>query len=178
MRIEHWTSEQRPASLRKIALILPALVLALLISTVSGFAQEKPTKTLYQRLGGYDVIAGIVDDFLVQARTDPSFARFGGGRAMDSLKRARQLIVDQICNLSGGPCLYIGRDMKTAHAGLKITDAEWETNIKMFKVSLNKLKVAEPEQLEFLALIEKLRPDVVEKPPEEKPKEGTPQAQR
>jgi hemoglobin len=80
------------------------------------------------------------------------------------------LVVDQICNLAGGPCVYIGRDTKTAHAGLAITDAEWDASIKKFKVSLDKFKVAEPEQKEFLAMIEKLRPDVIEKPTEEKPK--------
>src|SRR5215831_17438031 len=89
------------------------LVQSLLSSGPSCLAQEKPS--LYQRLGKYDVIAGIVDDFLSHIRSDPQFSRFTG-RSQDSLKRARQLFVDQLCALSGGPCIYIGRDMKTAHA--------------------------------------------------------------
>jgi len=144
------------------------LGVASLVPTGRSFAQDKPAKTLYQRMGGYDAIAGIVDDFIGQLRVDPAFKRFGGGRSMNSLVRTRQLVVDQICYLAGGPCVYIGRDTKTAHEGLAITDAEWDSSIKMFQVSLNKFKVAAPEQQEFIAMIQKLRPDVVEKPAEAK----------
>jgi hemoglobin len=79
--------------------------------------------SLYKRVGGYDVIASIVDDMFSLLQADRRFVRSGRGRSMDSHKRARQLIVDQLCALSGGPCFYIGRDMKTSHTGLKITDS-------------------------------------------------------
>jgi hemoglobin len=80
--------------------------------------------SLYQRLGGYDVIAAVVDELFALLRADPRFSRFGMGRSIDSHQRSRQLLVDQICQLAGGPCFYIGRDMKTCHAGLGITDRE------------------------------------------------------
>lgn len=133
-------------------------------------AQDKPpaTKSLYQRVGGYDVIAGVVDDFLKQLQADPAFARFGQGRGTNSLMHARQLIVDQICALSGGPCLYIGREMKTTHQGLKITDAEFDAAGKHMAASLTKFKVSEADQKDFGAMIEKLRVDIVE-PPTPKP---------
>jgi hemoglobin len=136
-------------------------------------AQDKPAtqKSLYQRVGGYDAIAGIVDDFLKQLQADPAFQRFGQGRGQNSLMRARQLIVDQICALSGGPCIYIGREMKTAHHGLAITQVEWESAGKHMGAALQKFNVAEPDQKEFAAMIEKLRTDIVEppKPPEPAP---------
>lgn len=155
----------------RVALFLAALLTALVIPTGHSFTQDKPTgKTLYQRMGGYDAIIGVVDAFLAQLRKDPAFERFGGGRSHDSLVRSRQLVIDQICFLAGGPCTYIGRDTKTAHAGLKITDKEWDASIQMFKVALDSQKIATPEQQEFLAMIEKLRPDIVEKVPAEKPK--------
>jgi hypothetical protein len=53
------------------------------------------------------------------------------GRSIDSYQRARQLLVDQICSLSGGPCYYIGRDMKTSHVGLGITESEWDANLEL-----------------------------------------------
>jgi hemoglobin len=153
-----------------VGFVLAVLLLALVVPTAGSVAQEMPAgKTLYQRMGGYDVIAGVVDDLLTQLKEDPAFERFGGGRSEGSLKRTRQLIVDQICSLAGGPCVYFGRDMKPAHAGLKITEAEWDSMIKKFKVSLDKFKVAGPEQKEFIAMIEKFRSDIVEKPQEEKP---------
>lgn len=137
-------------------------------------AQDKPAtpKSLYHRIGGYDVIAGAVDDFLNQLGADPAFQRFGQGRSQNSLVRGRQLIVDQICNLSGGPCVYIGREMKPAHQGLAITEAEWESAGKKMTAALQKFKVAEPDQQEFMAMIEKLKVDIVEpptKPAETKP---------
>ncbi len=159
---------QRMSPLR-VALCLPALVTAFVIPAGRSFPQDKPAgKSLYQRIGGYDVIAGIVDDFLAQIRSAPDFARFAGGRSRDSATRARQLVIDQICFMAGGPCTYIGRDMRTAHAGLKITDAEWDSMMEKFKVSLEKFKIAAPEQHDFLAMIEQLRPAIVENPREEK----------
>lgn len=171
MHCELNTDGRRRVSPLRVVVFLAALVAASMIPTGRSFTQDKPAgKTLYQRMGGYDVVVGVVDAFLAQLRKDPAFERFGGGRSHDSLVRSRQLVIDQICFLAGGPCTYIGRDTKTAHAGLKITDKEWDASIQMFKVALIDQKVAAPEQQEFLAMIEKLRPDVVEKAPEEKPK--------
>jgi hemoglobin len=139
-------------------------------------AQEPPAtpKSLYQRIGGYDVIAGVVDDFLKQLQADPAFARFGQGRGQNSLMRGRQLVIELICQQSGGPCTYIGRDMKTSHQGLAITQAEWEAAGKKMGLALSKFKVSEPDSKEFAAMIEKLRPDIVEPP---KPAEAKPATQ-
>src|SRR2546423_1101780 len=85
-------------------------------------AQEK---TLYQRLGGYDAVAAVVDDFIGRLIADDRFAKFFKGASDDSKKRIRQHIVDQFCAAAGGPCVYTGRDMKTSHKGLGITEDEW-----------------------------------------------------
>ena len=60
--------------------------------------------SLYQRLGGYDVIAAVIDELFAHLRADPQFGRFAGGRSDDSQARARQLLVEQLCALTGGPC--------------------------------------------------------------------------
>lgn len=139
-----------------------------LMITGPAMAQDAPkaqmAKTLYARMGGYDILASITDDFLSQLGSDPAFQRFGGGRSIGSLQRSRQLIVDQLCGLTGGPCVYIGREMKPAHQGLGITQAEWNSGIVKLKNSLAKLKVADPEQKEFMALIDKTEKDIVEPP--------------
>lgn len=179
MRIDLNTNGRRAASPMGMGLILAALLVALTVPAGRTLAQSKPApaKTLYQRLGGFDAIAAIVDDFIAQLRDDPAFKRFGGGRAKDSLGRTRELVVEQICSLTGGPCVYIGRDAKTAHAGLAITQEEWDASIKKFKASLDKFKVAAPEQEEFIAMIQKLRPDIVEKPAQEYSKQEAPKPQ-
>jgi len=119
-------------------------------------------RSLYKRLGGYDVIAAVIDDLFTAMRADPAFARFGAGRSIDSHNRARQLLVDQMCQLSGGPCAYIGRDTKTSHAGLGITAAEWTANMRHAEAALLANDVADAERAEFLALFERYRDAIVE----------------
>ncbi len=123
---------------------------------------NSPEETLYQRLGGYDVIAAVIDDFMSRFRSDPRFARFGTGRSVDSRERARQLLVDQMCALTGGPCVYIGRDMKTAHAGLGITEEEWQANMQFAVAALQEHGVAPREKEEFLAIFQRYKGDIVE----------------
>ncbi len=127
-------------------------------------ANENEGKTLYQRMGGYDLIAGVIDDLLNRFRSDPRFARFGMGRSLDSIQRARQLLVDQMCSLAGGPCVYTGCDMKTSHAGLGIGEQEWKANMDFAAAALEKLGVGPKEAAEFLAIFETYKQDIVEKP--------------
>ena len=128
----------------------------------AAWAQNAPAPSLYERIGGYDAIAAITDDFLGRMRADPRFSRFAGGRSLDSRTRARQLTVDMLCQLAGGPCTYIGRPMKTAHAGLAIAEADWEGLIQHVRASLDQRKVPAKEKEEFLTLFSNLKKDVVE----------------
>ncbi|HVB28658.1 MAG TPA: group 1 truncated hemoglobin [Terriglobia bacterium] len=118
-------------------------------------------QSLYERLGGYDTIAAIVDDFLGRMRVDPAFIRFSG-RGLDSVRRARQLLVDQMCALAGGPCLYTGRDMKTTHGGLGITAPEWEVSLGHAAAAPDQCKVPAREKEDFIALFERYRAEIVE----------------
>ena len=176
MRIESEMSGRRCFNAVGIGLVVTAFAVAALAPASRSFGQGMSTppkeKTLYQRMGGYDVIAGVVDSFIHQLGEDPAFKRFGGGRSHSSLVATRQLIVDQLCNLTGGPCIYIGRDMKTAHGGLGITQAEWDSSMKKWMVALDKFNVGEQEQKDFLAIIAGLRKDIVEKPDGDYPQGG------
>jgi hemoglobin len=130
----------------------------------TAMATEKPDESLYKRLGGYDAIAAVVDDFFGRLAGDPLFARFFMGHSTQTKARIRQLTVDQLCAITGGPCVYIGRDMKTAHAGLGINEAEWETSVKHLAATLDKFKVPQKEKDELIALAATLKGDIVEKP--------------
>jgi hemoglobin len=81
---------------------------------------------------------------------------------MSSRERARQLLVDQICHLAGGPCLYIGRDMKTVHAGLRISEAEWDASIEHTRQAMKNHEVGGREADEVIAIIQRYRTDIVE----------------
>lgn len=119
---------------------------------------------LYKRLGGYDALAAVSDDFLGRLVAEPQFARFFGGHGTDSLKKIRQLIVDQLCAATGGPCVYIGRDMKTTHAGLGITDKDWDVMVKHLVATLDKFGVPTREKDEIFGALGPLKKDIVDKP--------------
>ena len=119
-------------------------------------------RSLYQRIGGYDVIASVTEDFFARMAADPLFSRFSGGRSLDSRLRARQLTVELLCQLSGGPCTYFGRPMKVSHEGLAITDADWEGMIEHIVAALDQRKIPAREKREFLALFSTMRKDIVE----------------
>jgi len=130
------------------------------ISTAAG-GQDK--KSLYTRLGGYDAIAAVVDDFITRLATDKRFERFFTGFSDDSKKRLRQHILDQFCVAAGGPCVYMGRDMRTTHKGLGITEADWDAAAKHLVEALDKYKVPEAEKNELLAFVVTQKKDIVEK---------------
>jgi hemoglobin len=124
-------------------------------------AQEK--KSLYARLGGYDAIAAVVDDFVGRLVADKRLTKFFLGHSEDSLKRIRMHVIDQLCAAAGGPCNYIGRDMKTSHHGLGITGDDWDASATHLVESLDKFKVPKAEKDELLAFITTLRKDIVDK---------------
>jgi hemoglobin len=120
-------------------------------------------KSLYDRLGGYNAVAAVVDDFIGRLVADKRFTKFFVGHSEDSLKKIRQHIVDQFCAAAGGPCLYTGRDMKTSHKGLGITGDDWDAAARHLVESLDKFNVPKAEKDDLLAFVTSLRKDIVEK---------------
>jgi hemoglobin len=142
---------------------LTSALMAVMVAAIS--AQMTPSATsLYKRLGGYDAIAAVVDDFIPRLATDAQTGKFFVGTSKDSQGRIRQHLVDQICNATGGPCLYLGRTMKAAHAGLGITESDWQIGVKHLVASLDKFKVPAKEKDELLGAVSGLKADIVEKP--------------
>jgi len=118
-------------------------------------------KSLYDRLGGKDAITAVVDDFVGRVAADN---RINGFFAKANVPRLKMMLVDQICEASGGPCKYTGRDMKTAHRGMGITDAAFDALVGDLVATLDKFKVGEREKQELLSTLGPMRKDIVEKP--------------
>ncbi len=133
----------------------------MLVISMALAAQPKPA-SLYERVGRYDTIAVIADEYLKGLRADPKFARFAG-RGADSLKRGRQLLKDQLCAMAGGPCTYVGRDMKSVHGGLGINAQEWQANLDYMAAALDKAGIKGAEKAEFLKMVDTLKPEIAEK---------------
>ena len=120
-------------------------------------------KSLYDRLGGYDAIAAVVDDFIGRLVADKKLTKFFVGHSEDSLKKIRMHVIDQLCAAAGGPCLYTGRDMKTSHHGLGITSDDWDAAANHLVETLDKFKVPAAEKGELLAFVGTLKKDIVDK---------------
>ena len=151
--------------MKKRALLYSFMAAVLLLTTLAPQKQAAARQsgdTLYRRLGGYDAVAAVADDFIGRLASDKQLGRFLTGLSVDSKKRLRQLIVDQFCAVTGGPCLYVGRDMKTSHKGLGITESDWDAAAKHLVATLNKFKVPKKEQDELVAAVSSLKADIVE----------------
>jgi hemoglobin len=120
--------------------------------------------SLYKRLGGYNAIAAVAEGVMMRMTTDPQLAKYFAGHGEDSRRRLRQLQAELICQSTGGPCFYMGRDMKTVHKGLGINGAEWQIAISYIIGMLDDFKVADAEQKEILAILNGIKGDIVEKP--------------
>ncbi|HEY0711412.1 MAG TPA: hypothetical protein VGF45_01970 [Polyangia bacterium] len=123
-------------------------------------AQAPPPRTsLYERLGGQPAIAAVVDELVVRIAKDNRInARF----ANVDLPRLRRLLTEQICQASGGPCQYTGRDMRSSHAGMNISDDEFTALVEDLKGALDQFKVPAAEQSELLALLAPMKPDIAD----------------
>lgn len=139
------------------------MVFSLLLTIAGAIPTRAQEKSLYERVGGYNALAAVVDDFIGRLVSDKQFEKFFAGHSIDSKKHIRQHILDQFCAATGGPCVYTGRDMKTTHTGLGITNADWDAAAKHLAASLDKFKVPEKEKGELLAFVTTLKNDIVEK---------------
>lgn len=141
--------------------ILFLVLLSSCLFAVSHPAQAQ--ESLYKRLGGYDAISAVTDDFIMRLATNKDLSRFFAGASDDSKKKIRQHIVDFLCNASGGPCAYTGRTMKDSHHGLNISESDWTITAGLLGETLNKFKVPKQEQQELFSLVTSLKNDIVEK---------------
>jgi hemoglobin len=140
---------------------VPVLVVAVILAGCAAMEPAKQSPTLYQRLGGREGIATVVGDFVGFAAADPRInARFKDLKPAD-VEKLKSHIADQVCEAAGGPCAYLGRDMKTSHKGMKITEAEWNATVEDLVKALDKNKVPEKEKQELLGLLAPMKPDIV-----------------
>lgn len=118
--------------------------------------------TLYQRLGGYDAIAAVADNLVGRLIADDQLGRFWAHRGTDGLNREKQLLIDFLCASSGGPMLYTGRDMTTAHRGMRISESDWTIFIGHVKDTLAEFAVPDKETEEVVGFVESTRSEIVE----------------
>ncbi len=142
--------------------VLKGLILlgaVLNLSACAATAARPPS--LYQRLGGREGIRGVVDDFVAAAAADDRIKGRFAGLTPAAVEKLKTNFADQICEATGGPCSYLGRDVKTAHRGMNISEAEWNATVEDLVRALDKRKVAPDDQKALLGLLGPMKPDIV-----------------
>ena len=143
-------------------------VVALLLEGCGGGARaSEPTPVakpagvpLYDRLGGMDVIDAVVRDFVDVriAQDDRIRDRF---KTSDKT-RLKKMLAAQICEVSGGPCKYTGKNMHEAHAGIGIGDAEIRVFLEDLRRALEAANIPAHDQDELLNLLGQYHGEIVE----------------
>ena len=129
--------------------------------TAAGTAADSAERTLYDRLGGRDAIVMVVDSFVARVAAD---TRINKKFARSDVPRVKSMLVDQICNATGGPCTYTGRSMKEAHRNMGVTDGEFDALVEDLVATLNQFNVAKADQDALLTTHGAMRADIVERP--------------
>ena len=124
-------------------------------------ATDTAQRTLYERLGGRDAIVMVVDTFVARVAADN---RINKKFARSDVPRVKTMLVEQICNATGGPCTYRGRSMKEAHRNMAVTDGEFDALVEDLVATLNQFNVAKADQDALLNTLGSMRADIVERP--------------
>jgi len=120
------------------------------------------TKTLYERLGGYDAVTAVANDLLPRLQADPQLGRFWAHRGVDGVTREKQLLIEFLCASAGGPLYYRGRDMALTHRGMRISESDWTVFLGHAAATLAKFQVPAAEQRDVVAFVQSLKNDIVE----------------
>ena len=144
---------------------LISVLTTLFILCVGASTAQADDSTLYHRLGGKKAITAVVDDFVGRVAADSRINHFFSATASDPKRLAsfKRKLVDQICEASGGPCKYKGKDMKSAHAGMGISSADFSALVSDLVAALDKFKVAEADKNTLLGVLGPMSSDIVEK---------------
>ena len=157
-------------------LVVFAIAMAVAVGCVStGFAVDKKAsndtkmskdakaKSLYARLGGKKAITAVIDQFVTNVANDTRINKFFAPAANDPkrLGALKKNLVDQVCQATGGPCKYKGKDMVTAHKGMGISDADFTALVEDLVAALNKFNVGKTEQDELLGALAGMKGQIV-----------------
>ena len=131
--------------------------LSILLSACSA-PQPRDNGTLYQQLGGDIGIDQLAVTSLQMLKQEPRLATLFDD--IDESNLVTQLS-DQLCFLSGGPCEYDGLTMQDAHAGMEITEAEFDIFVQVFMQAMNVNHIPFAAQNQLLAMLAPMRADVI-----------------
>jgi hemoglobin len=143
---------------KQLVAVAVAVAATWTLSSAPSFAAER---SLYERLGGQGAIQAVVTKFIGNVGADK---RINSYFATTDLKKLNKLLVEQVCMATGGPCSYSGRDMKTAHKGMKVTSAAFGALVEDLVSALDTFNVPKKEKDELIGILAPMKGDIVEVP--------------
>jgi hemoglobin len=150
------------ASRLRIAVVMLVVALAIPVIALASGTSTAKEKSLYVRLGGKKGITAVVNDFVTRINGDTRVNSFFAATVADPARLAKfkTHLVEQLCQASGGPCKYTGKDMKTAHAGMKITTDNFNAVVEDLTGALDKFKVGANEKNQLLGVLSPMKADI------------------
>ena len=135
-------------------------VASCLLATGASFAQQTAPKDdqLYKAFGEKAGLVALMDDFMVRLLADP---RTGPHFQPANQQRIKEQLVEQLCALGGGPCVYKGADMKSSHSNLEIKKSDFHALVEVLQVSMDAKGIAFRKQNEMLALLAPMNRDII-----------------
>jgi len=123
--------------------------------------QHGAAPSVYKQLGGREGIAIIVDDFAANVLADNRINERFKALKPEQVSKFKSNLADQICDATGGPCSYLGGDMKAVHKGMNITDAEWTATVEALTKALDKNNVPAGAKTTLIGTLAPMKPDIV-----------------
>jgi len=140
-------------------LISFALAVASLLAAGTSFAQTAAQgDQLYKAFGEKAGLVSLMDDFMVRLLADP---RTGPHFKPANQQRVKEQLVDQLCALAGGPCVYKGADMKSSHANLDIKKSDFHALVEVLQQSMDARGIPFRTQNQMLALLAPMHRDTI-----------------
>lgn len=144
----------------KKSLVSIAIAASTLLMAGASFAQTMAPKDdqLYKAFGEKPGLVALMDDFMVRLLADP---RTGPHFKPANQQRVKEQLVEQLCALGGGPCVYKGADMKSSHANLDIKKSDFHALVEVLQVSMDAKGIPFRRQNEMLALLAPMNRDII-----------------
>ena len=126
---------------------------------LTGTLAHADTATLYARLGGEPALKQIATELIDRVAADP---RVGSSFKDSNLRRVKEKLTEQLCQISDGPCTYSGDSMRETHAGHHIRETDFYAMVEYLKTILHEHGVGLRETNELLRRLAPMKRDIVE----------------
>jgi len=138
---------------------LKSLAIAASLVAAACFASAvQAESTLFEQIGGEAALHKTVDEFAVIVEADE---RINFTFADTDIPKFKQLLFEQLCNITGGPCKYTGRTMEESHRKLKATNTMFNALAEDLYLSFDRAGVPYRLQNKVMALLAPMQRDIV-----------------